>query len=176
MIIFDARYQYEYNGGHIKGSVNLDESAEFLESLLTTNNYKVFSSQNAIDYLLFKKRLNFDNLEELVSIANADENLLQEEPSIFFYCEFSSARAPGLFNKWRQIDREVLSLYPNLKFENIYLLNKGYSKFVKQYPELCSNDGGYVTMRDKRFESEMNEGFNLRKSKKAEKVRNRMAF
>ena len=52
VMIFDARFDYEYTGGHIKGAINFDEGPDFLDTLINQENHKIFFSQKAIDYLM----------------------------------------------------------------------------------------------------------------------------
>jgi hypothetical protein len=56
----------------------------------------------------------------------------------------------------RTADRET-NTYPFLYYNDIYLLNGGYKKFVEQYPNQCTSldpDNKYVSMWDKQYESQ----------------------
>lgn len=73
---------------------------------------------------------------------------------VVFYCEFSSERAPSMWRLLRSADRDI-NPYPYLYYNDIYLLNGGYKKFVEQYPSQClSSDSSnkYVSMWDKKYE------------------------
>ena len=55
---------------------------------------------------------------------------------------------------------------PLLKFHNIYVLRQGYCNFVDKFPALCTQNGGYTKMTDRRFTSEMSKCFEKRKEYK----------
>ena len=56
---------------------------------------------------------------------------------IVFYCEFSSRRAPKMFNYFRNLDR-LINNYPNLHYPHIYLMKGGYEKFVEASKYFCT--------------------------------------
>ena len=89
----------------------------------------------------------------------AEENILKRKCSqknidtfsttvMVFYCEFSSKRAPEMYNLLRSLDRKANGEdYPNLYYPDIYLLHKGYSNFVNNYSAYCNGEGAkYVKM------------------------------
>lgn len=54
---------------------------------------------------------------------------------IIFHCEFSQKRGPKMYRYFRKKDREIhQNLYPFIKYPNIYLLEGGFSRFVKFSP------------------------------------------
>ena len=65
-IVIDCRYPYEYEGGHIKGSVNIYTSDELLQKFFTENQVQGQSSCDS------------------------------RKTAVIFHCEFSSKRAPKL--------------------------------------------------------------------------------
>jgi len=105
ILLFDCRFDYEFNGGHINGALMVNEPPEFAENLLSKGNDRIFFSQNAIDEMKRDQKLNSENLEKLIRIAEADPCVLEEDPTLVFYCEFSSSRAPRLYQYWRELDR-----------------------------------------------------------------------
>lgn len=163
ILLFDCRFDYEFQGGHINGAISMNEPPEFAHTLLSTGNDKIFFSQNAINEIKKDQKLNMENLEKLVKIADADPVVLQQDPILVFYCEFSSSRAPRLYQYWRELDRFV-NAYPALKFPNFYILQGGYSAFVEKYPTGCSTNGGYIKMTDKKYQQELSIGFAQRKN------------
>ena len=67
---------------------------------------------------------------------------------VVFHCEYSQNRGPSTYRMIRNLDRELHKhFYPQLFFTEIYLLDGGYRKFYKEFPELC--EGGYVEMEEK---------------------------
>ena len=110
IIIVDARFDYEYNYGHIKGAINID-------------------NQNLLE------RTFLHDLEKL-------RQLMRSRTIIVFHCEFSQKRGPSLWQTLRGLDRNInMAKYPKLFYPEMYLLEKGFSAFHANYPELC--DGGY---------------------------------
>lgn len=82
---------------------------------------------------------------------------LSDDVTIVFYCEFSSKRAPDMYNHLRKLDRSAnVSCYPNLFYNKLYLLESGYSVYVKNHKELSSGEGNrYTEMTDPKFETEL---------------------
>lgn len=125
--IIDARYCYEFKGGHIRGAENFgtwDEEAFFKEFLPT--------------------------LEPKHSVPSTDE----KAHIIIFHCEFSSERGPKLMALLRKRDRDLNQItFPALHYPECYLLSKGYKEFYEHYPELCEPKA-YVQMADPKFANE----------------------
>ncbi|KAL1122820.1 hypothetical protein AAG570_003146, partial [Ranatra chinensis] len=105
--IIDCRYPYEYEGGHIKGAVNL-------------------YTQEQVRRELVDNRANFQGQNE-----NQDKRHI-----LIFHCEFSSERGPRLSRFLRKEDRND-NIYPRLHYPELYLLNGGYSAFFKTHGHLC---------------------------------------
>lgn len=76
--------------------------------------------------------------------------------TIILYCEFSSKRAPDMYNHLRKLDRKANAAnYPKLYYDNLYLLENGYSGYVSSHKHLCTGDKGrYVKMVDPKFDAE----------------------
>lgn len=123
--IIDARYCYEYQGGHIQSAENFgtwDEEA-FMNEFLP------------------------ENLAPRQTVQGKDV-----KPKILiFHCEFSSARGPTLMRFLRNRDRALhKQQFPALHYPECYLLSEGYKQFYANYPHLC-DPNGYVQMADNKF-------------------------
>ena len=70
--------------------------------------------------------------------------------TIVFYCEFSSKRAPDMYNHLRKLDRKANAAnYPSLFYSQLFLLENGFSGFVKKHKAFCTGEGRkYVKMSD----------------------------
>jgi len=125
--IIDARYVYEFKGGHIRGAENFgawDEEAFFNEFLPKT-----------------LPPATCPPTEEKAHI-------------IIFHCEFSSERGPRLMANLRNRDRGLnKDNYPALHYPECYLLSQGYKEFFQNYPDLCEPKA-YVKMLDPSYASE----------------------
>jgi len=125
--IIDARYCYEFKGGHIRGAENFgawDEEAFFNEFLPKE-----------------KGSANCPGSEDKAEI-------------IIFHCEFSSERGPRLMSNLRNKDRSMnKDTYPALHYPECYLLSQGYKEFYQNYPHLCE-PRAYVKMLDPSYASE----------------------
>lgn len=139
--IIDARYTYEYTGGHIRGAENFgswDEEAflkEFFPAHLSPKQFQMPVAAGG------SQAATKDNPE-------AEE---EKREILIFHCEFSSARGPALMRRLRSMDRELNKLtYPALHYPECYLLHEGYKVFYENYPELCDPQA-YVQMADKNF-------------------------
>jgi len=128
--IIDARYAFEFEGGHIKGAENWQhgEDDTFLKAFLPEQPLTSTPTLNLTDN---------DKRDILV-----------------FHCEFSSQRGPDFYNKLRESDRNLnMSVYPALVYPECYLLHLGYKEFYKHYPELCT--GRYTEMVDPRHKDDL---------------------
>jgi len=128
--IIDARYRFEYEGGHINGAENWQhgEDEKFISAFLPTT---------ALD----------------AAPAFHPDNEKKRE-ILIFHCEFSSQRGPDFYMKLRERDRQLnQNVYPALYHPECYLLHLGYKEFYSQYPELCS--GKYTTMVDPKHENDL---------------------
>ncbi|KRZ94207.1 M-phase inducer phosphatase 1-A, partial [Trichinella sp. T8] len=115
-IILDCRYPYEYNGGHIKGAVN------------------VFT-QEQLKRFFFHDR-NSDTIKSST----------ESRQVVIFYCEFSKERGPRMSRYLRKFDRKVNSKrYPHLHYPEIYLLDGGYKNFFPNFTNYCEPPN-YVPM------------------------------
>uniref|UniRef100_A0A1Q3F216 protein-tyrosine-phosphatase n=1 Tax=Culex tarsalis TaxID=7177 RepID=A0A1Q3F216_CULTA len=108
--IIDCRYPYEFEGGHIRGALNLYTQEQILEELIRSKT-------------------------EPPTVESGD---LAKRNIIVFHCEFSSERGPKLSRFLRNHDRILNSdSYPALHYPEIYLLHGGYKDFFAAHPDLC---------------------------------------
>ncbi|XP_050543263.1 M-phase inducer phosphatase-like isoform X3 [Daktulosphaira vitifoliae] len=127
-LIIDCRYPYEFEGGHIRGAVNIFTKEQLLK------NYTE-------DQLGKRSPKNESN--------GGKRNLL------IFHCEFSSERGPSLSRYLRNADRENNSMcYPYLDYPEMYLLDGGYCKFFSKYRHLCE-PSNYRAMLDPAHKKEL---------------------
>ncbi|ESK96919.1 m-phase inducer phosphatase 3 [Moniliophthora roreri MCA 2997] len=120
--IIDCRFDYEYQGGHIEGAVNINTAAAVEEMLLGPSLFKP------------KPSVSGDGTKKTVLI---------------FHCEFSAKRAPTFAKHLRAKDRAMNNhVYPKIHYPELYVLEGGYSRYFKESGARCDPPGGYVTMDD----------------------------
>ncbi|GAA5885341.1 hypothetical protein JCM6882_009578 [Rhodosporidiobolus microsporus] len=118
-VVIDCRFDYEYDGGHIDGAINLSEHADLEARLLNIPNPPVPSTSE---------------------YAPRDGKTI-----LIFHCEFSAKRAPTCAKYVRNQDRlKNFAAYPNIHYPEVYVLQGGYEAYYKAFPERCV--GGYVVM------------------------------
>ncbi|XP_043232644.1 M-phase inducer phosphatase-like isoform X1 [Amphibalanus amphitrite] len=111
--IVDCRYPYEFDGGHIRGAVNLYTRDGIHERLLA-------------------------NRRALPPPSEADQIADKKRHIVVFHCEFSSERGPSMYRFLREQDRKLnKATYPALLYPEIYLLEGGYKKFFERHLEQC---------------------------------------
>lgn len=117
-IIIDCRFNYEFEGGHINGSLNI-------------------SSQKDLEQKFITSKLNSTN-----SINNDKKKLL------IFHCEFSIFRGPTMASHLRKCDRILNSdHYPFLSYPDIVVLEGGYKNFFDKYKANCYPQS-YIEMKN----------------------------
>ena len=120
-VIIDCRYDYEFEGGHICGALNLNR-----ESLVR-------------------------KLYERARAALSAGKTPQLRRALIFHCEFSQRRGPFLCHFFRSLDRrENRARYPYLDYPETHVLKGGYKAFYKLYARHCEPQG-YVPMDDRRY-------------------------
>lgn len=111
LVVIDARYPYEYDGGHIRTAKN------------------VYTKEKIMDMFF-----NDENLKQ----ANERANAVGKRCVIIFHCEFSSERGPGMLRFLRNQDRCInKDNYPKLCYPELYLLEGGYKAFYEQSTTFC---------------------------------------
>lgn len=104
--IIDARYPYEFKGGHIKGALNVASQGQ---------------SDNGQTESVMEKFFG-------VELPKFDE---KKRRIMVFHCEFSSERGPRVYKLFRGMDRKK-NIYPELDWPEIYLLKDGYKRFWEE--------------------------------------------
>lgn len=127
---------------HNRDSESKDELIKSSKKLYTSS----FMSTSTID----------NSLTASVQNQNSCDKASQDDLTIVFYCEFSSKRAPDMYNHLRKLDRKAnAARYPSLFYDKIFLLENGFSGFVKKHKAFCTGEGRkYVKMADLNYESD----------------------
>ncbi|KAG6831292.1 hypothetical protein H0H92_011499 [Tricholoma furcatifolium] len=119
--IIDCRFDYEYNGGHVPGAININTTAAVEELLLGPSLTKPRPSTSG------------DSVRKTILV---------------FHCEFSAKRAPTFAKHLRAKDRAMNNhVYPKIHFPEVYVLEGGYCEYFKTSPSRCEPPA-YVTMDD----------------------------
>ena len=139
--MIDCRFDYEYNGGHIPGAININTTAAVEELLLGSNTEKP------------KPSVSGDSVEKTILV---------------FHCEFSAKRAPTLYVRsliahycltdhsfmdasakhLRAKDRAMNNhFYPKIYYPEVYILEGGYCQYFRTSPHRCE-PRSYVKMDD----------------------------
>lgn len=129
--IIDARYKFEFEGGHIRGAENWQhgEDEEFLSAFLPSHPLPA-------------------------PPPPFQPNDTTKRNILIFHCEFSSQRGPDFYRKLRERDRQLNQhVYPALYHPEVYLLHLGYKEFFQYYPDLCT--GRYTAMVDPNHEHDL---------------------
>ncbi|KAH9930915.1 uncharacterized protein B0H18DRAFT_872563 [Fomitopsis serialis] len=122
--IIDCRFDYEYNGGHIPGAVNINTTAGVEEFLLGASTVRPIASTS----------------------GDAGKKTI-----LVFHCEFSVKRAPTFAKYLRSKDRALNNhVYPKIHYPEIYILEGGYSQYYQDAGARCQ-PSGYVRMDDPHF-------------------------
>ncbi|PPQ99928.1 hypothetical protein CVT24_009563 [Panaeolus cyanescens] len=137
--IIDCRFDYEYNGGHIPGAVNINTTSQIEELLLGPS--------------LTKPRPS----------VSGDS---QRKTVLVFHCEFSAKRAPTFAKHLRAKDRALNNhAYPKIHYPEVYILEGGYCQYFKHNGNRCEPPA-YVTMDDPNHASSRREDLDqFRKAK-----------
>ncbi|CAK5277468.1 unnamed protein product [Mycena citricolor] len=137
--IIDCRFDYEYNGGHIQGAINLNQVGDVEEFLLRETLVKPKAS---------------------VSGDPARKTIL------VFHCEFSAKRAPTFAKHLRAKDRAINNhVYPKIHYPELYILEGGYCRYFQNASVRCQPQA-YVRMDDPAHTTSRDGGLDaLRKTK-----------
>jgi rhodanese-related sulfurtransferase len=135
VVIFDCRFPFEFEGGHLPGAINItgDDDAAAVKWL--------FGADEAT------------MMPQLPQLLEKTNLFTRPDVLLIFHCEFSQQRGPRLCRLLRDVDRQLNeSRYPDLYYPEMYVMDGGYKQFFKSHPELC--EGSYVPMleKDKRGE------------------------
>ncbi|KAJ7273554.1 hypothetical protein B0H12DRAFT_1228402 [Mycena haematopus] len=137
--IIDCRFDYEFNGGHIRGAVNLNQKGDLEEFFLRTSLKKP------------KPSVSGDSGRKTILV---------------FHCEFSAKRAPTFAKHLRAKDRALNNhVYPRIHYPELYILEGGYCQYYKSSSSRCLPQA-YVTMDDPTHTASRDGGLDqLRKTK-----------
>lgn len=147
--IIDARYPYEYHGGHIVNSLNIHTGSELTNFFIDNTNKSIPPSQE----------------------ANQQPNQKTRRDIIIFHCEFSSERGPRLMRLLREKDRQI-NKYPQLLYPELYLLEGGYREFYRKFKEYCIPQA-YKPMKSRSHRDELRTYRRRRKAMNPRRKENR---
>ncbi|KAH7340966.1 Rhodanese-like domain-containing protein [Rhizoctonia solani] len=117
--VIDCRFDYEYEGGHVPGAINLNTTQAIEEYFLGDD--KPAPSRSG------------DGAKKDVLV---------------FHCEFSVKRAPTFAKHLRSRDRALNSIsYPNVHYPEVYVMAGGFNQYFKEKPVL-EPPFSYVQMDD----------------------------
>ena len=146
-------------------------TSTLLSSALNTSNYMTLPKPNrkrfetSIDTITVKKGNSKEKTMKTRRMQKKPSQPTSKGPNltIVLYCEFSSKRAPDIYNHLRGMDRKAnASVYPKLYYDDIFLLEKGYSGYVKRHKQFCTGIGGkYIEMNDAKFGNEFKNAHKL---------------
>lgn len=133
LMIIDCRFNFEFNGGHIDGALNISSNTE-LEKLFFQ------------DSILNSSPLEFNQ---------------NKRKLLVFHCEFSSYRGPMKADHLRSIDRKIAGeFYPNLYYPDVLILEGGYKDYYESEKSLRKSLS-YIEMDHPLFEAEKERNLTL---------------
>ncbi|PLW49271.1 hypothetical protein PCANC_03903 [Puccinia coronata f. sp. avenae] len=130
-VVIDCRFGYEYEGGHIRAAINIQD-------------------KKSVDKMLLQGEL-FARGQSDVPLPSesgkVDSSGEKRKVVVVFHCEYSAMRAPTVAKYLREQDRHKnMPHYPALHYPEVYILEGGYAKYFAHSPQHC--DGQYVRMDD----------------------------
>lgn len=121
-LIIDCRFDYEYQGGHIEGAINLGTSEAVEQFLLNPSPESLYQTRAEMPYPT--------KSGETCPVTGSTKKSI-----LIFHCEFSAKRAPTLATHLRGRDRALNhAYYPAIHYPEVYVLQGGYANCFKQYP------------------------------------------
>ncbi|CUA75639.1 hypothetical protein RSOLAG22IIIB_11884 [Rhizoctonia solani] len=118
--VIDCRFDYEYEGGHVPGAINLNTTQAIEEHLLGNN--------------------------KPAPSRSGDGN---KKDVLVFHCEFSAKRAPTFAKHLRSRDRALNShVYPSIHYPEVYIMAGGFNQYFKEKPSQVEPPFSYVQMDD----------------------------
>lgn len=137
-VIIDCRFEYEYQGGHVEGAINLGTEKSVERFLLEAGEGGNHLYENP------------DELPVPSKSGEIDHTGNNKKTILVFHCEFSAKRAPTLAKYLRSRDRALNhAAYPSVHFPELYILQGGYAECWRKYPDRCE-PRGYTPMDDPR--------------------------
>lgn len=133
LMIVDCRFKFEFDGGHIKGAINIS-SFEEMENVFFN------------DFVLNKSPIELNN---------------KSRKLLIFHCEFSSHRGPIKADQLRYFDRSISGdFYPNLYYPNVLVLEGGYKDYYESERKLHKTLS-YIEMDHPLYKDERDRNMNL---------------
>ncbi len=139
-IIIDARYDYEYSGGHITGAINVNSRLKLADFYKTSTDEAIAAAAvAAVTAAVGEAKIAADNESAAAaSSPNADgaptppTGGVSPRIAVIFHCEFSQNRGPKSCAFFRQLDRQCNeALYPHLTFPELAVMDGGYKRFFE---------------------------------------------
>ena len=157
--LIDCRFQYEYDGGHIRGAEWLTDHTD-LDGLLAPSMQQHSQSPSP------SPRAAATTAATASTTATAAERAGPLLECVILHCEFSRHRAPSVYRAVRRRDRELngIERFPSLYLPELYVMHSGYASFHSSHPQLCEPESGaYVSMLDRRYQYELKRDWKQRK-------------
>jgi hypothetical protein len=140
LLIVDARWPYEYAGGHIRGALNLYTPAMLFDHLAreaaagaggaaTASATPTIGSSTGSTPPASSSSLSFSSLQA------------GQRRCLVFHCEFSQERGPNLYRRLRKRDREVHSLkgdWRGLDYPEMYILDGQSHPHIRTRTHACA--------------------------------------
>lgn len=140
--IIDCRYPYEYEGGHIAGSVNLYTQEQILEELVTSKTEVAEADESKRQILVFHCEFSSERGPKLWV-----GKLWEDLGILVWLTDLLDCRSRFLRSHDRHCNEDS---YPALQYPEMYLLHGGYKEFYETYPDLC-DPKSYRQMLDPGF-------------------------
>lgn len=154
-LIIDCRFEYEYQGGHIQGAINIT-CPEDLEELLIKNKHLLFQ-EDTLEMLKKDWQSVLASHSRLKPQFEMEQQINTESfkpPILIFHCEFSQKRGPRALRTLRSLDRAINQAnWPSLCYPEVYILENGYKNFHSKYPGYCDPINQYIRMVDKAYKN-----------------------
>ena len=136
-----------------KGNVRVISQQTFLQCILEKRQMKVIDCRYSYEYKEghFDGAINIWHEGLLFDQFPVDNRSHQCDDILLFYCEYSGGRGPELATRLREVDKQM-SLYGELIYNNIYVIEKGVIGLFEFIPQHCV--GYHLPMRKEGWESE----------------------
>ena len=148
-VIIDCRFEYEYEGGHIEGAINVNDKDRLANQLFESS-----SSEKTL--LIFHCEYSAHRAPIMYVRPAVDSGLL-----------LNSYRAKYLRHKDRACNAHQ---YPKLTYPEVYILDGGYSSFFVDHKFRCYPQN-YVEMADKEHTSACERGLGRIKQQRSKLCR-----